>query len=301
MSQSLVTVSYLAAVILFILSLGGLSNPESSRRGNLYGMIGMAIAVLATVLGPRVTSGGIAWIVGALVIGAAVGLYLARTVLDDADARAGGVHAQPRGPGRGARRLRELHRPERLGRHVARGARHPRRRDLRRRPDRRRDPLGLGDRVRQAVRAHHRQARAAARAPLAQPRGAARGDRVRLRLPARRLDPRRHDAARRDDRGGAPLRRAHGDGDRRRRHARRRLDAQQLLGLGRGRDRLHARQRPADRDGRPGRLERRDPLVHHVPRDEPQVPGGDRGRVRRRHAGEGGRGRRRARRGGDAR
>jgi NAD(P) transhydrogenase subunit beta len=81
MSASLATVSYIAAIILFILSLGGLSNPESSRRGNLYGMIGMAIAVLATVFGPRVTTGGIAWIAIALVIGAFVGLYLARTVL----------------------------------------------------------------------------------------------------------------------------------------------------------------------------------------------------------------------------
>src|SRR3954462_12667087 len=80
MSPSIVTVCYIAAIILFILSLGGLSNPESSRRGNLYGMIGMAIAVLATVFGPRVTPSGIAWIMGALVIGAAIGLYLARTV-----------------------------------------------------------------------------------------------------------------------------------------------------------------------------------------------------------------------------
>ncbi len=80
MSASLAAVSYIAATILFILSLGGLSNPESSRRGNLYGMIGMAIAVLATVLGPRVTSGGIAWVAIALVIGGAIGLYLARTV-----------------------------------------------------------------------------------------------------------------------------------------------------------------------------------------------------------------------------
>src|SRR5689334_16588002 len=80
MSASLATVSYIAATILFILSLGGLSNPESSRRGNLYGMIGMAIAVLATVFGPRVTPGGIAWVVVALAIGAGVGLYLARTV-----------------------------------------------------------------------------------------------------------------------------------------------------------------------------------------------------------------------------
>ena len=80
MSASLATVSYIAAIILFILSLGGLSNPETSRRGNLYGMIGMAIAVLATVFGPRVTTGGLGWIAIALVAGGAVGLYLARTV-----------------------------------------------------------------------------------------------------------------------------------------------------------------------------------------------------------------------------
>ncbi len=80
MSANLVTVSYIAAIILFILSLGGLSNPESSRRGNLYGMIGMAIAVIATVCGPRVSSGGIVWIAIALVVGGSIGLYLARTV-----------------------------------------------------------------------------------------------------------------------------------------------------------------------------------------------------------------------------
>ena len=80
MTSSLATVSYIAAIILFILSLGGLSSPESSRRGNLYGMIGMAIAVLATVFGPRVTAEGIPWVVAALVIGGAVGVYLARTV-----------------------------------------------------------------------------------------------------------------------------------------------------------------------------------------------------------------------------
>jgi NAD(P) transhydrogenase subunit beta len=80
MSASLVTVSYIAAIILFILSLGGLSHPETSRRGNLYGVIGMAIAVLATVFGPRVTPSGLGWIAVALVAGGAIGLYLARTV-----------------------------------------------------------------------------------------------------------------------------------------------------------------------------------------------------------------------------
>ena len=80
MSQSLATVAYLGAAILFILSLGGLSNPETSRRGNLFGMIGMALAVLATVFGPRVSPMGVAWIVGALVIGGGSGLYAAKVV-----------------------------------------------------------------------------------------------------------------------------------------------------------------------------------------------------------------------------
>src|SRR3990167_1193224 len=80
MSQSLATVSYIGATILFILSLGGLSNPESSRRGNLYGMIGMTIAVLATVFGPRVTPAGYPWIIGCMVVGGSIGLYAARTV-----------------------------------------------------------------------------------------------------------------------------------------------------------------------------------------------------------------------------
>jgi NAD(P) transhydrogenase subunit beta len=80
MSESLATVSYIGATILFILSLGGLSNPESSRRGNLYGMIGMTIAVIATVFGPHVTPAGYPWIVAAMLIGGSVGLYAARTV-----------------------------------------------------------------------------------------------------------------------------------------------------------------------------------------------------------------------------
>jgi NAD(P) transhydrogenase subunit beta len=80
MSANLATVSYIGATILFILSLGGLSHPETSRRGNLYGMIGMAIAVIATVFGPRVTADGYAWIIIALVIGGSVGLFAAKKV-----------------------------------------------------------------------------------------------------------------------------------------------------------------------------------------------------------------------------
>jgi len=80
MTATLSTVAYVGATILFILSLGGLSSPESSRRGNLYGMVGMTIAVLATVLGPQVTSAGYPWILGAMAVGAVIGLFAARMV-----------------------------------------------------------------------------------------------------------------------------------------------------------------------------------------------------------------------------
>ena len=168
MNSSLTTVAYIGAIILFILSLGGLSNPETSRRGNLYGIIGMVIAVLATVLGPRVARGrhpvdrrGHGGRRGDRTLRRAHGA-------DDADAGAGGAHAQPGRPRRLSRRLRELHRH--LGR--VRGGREgdPRNRDLRRRADRRGDLFGLGDRVRQAVGQVERQADADTGPPLDQPR-----------------------------------------------------------------------------------------------------------------------------------
>ncbi|MBU1237610.1 MAG: Re/Si-specific NAD(P)(+) transhydrogenase subunit beta [Gammaproteobacteria bacterium] len=80
MTSSLATVSYIGATILFILSLGGLSNPETARRGNVFGIIGMTIAVLATVFGPRVTPAGYGWIIGAMAIGATIGLFAAKKV-----------------------------------------------------------------------------------------------------------------------------------------------------------------------------------------------------------------------------
>ena len=78
MSQSLVTMSYIVATILFILSLSGLSNQETARRGNYYGMIGMTIAILATVFSGAVTSYGI--LIGALAIGGSIGLFAAKKV-----------------------------------------------------------------------------------------------------------------------------------------------------------------------------------------------------------------------------
>jgi H+-translocating NAD(P) transhydrogenase subunit beta len=80
MSENLATVSYIGATILFILCLGGLSNAETSRRGNLYGMIGMTIAVLATVFGPRITAAGLPWIIAAMLVGGSVGIVAARKV-----------------------------------------------------------------------------------------------------------------------------------------------------------------------------------------------------------------------------
>ena len=76
-SEGLVTVSYIAATILFILSLGGLSNPETARRGNFYGIFGMSIAILATIAGPKVASAGYLPLSIAILIGASIGIFAA--------------------------------------------------------------------------------------------------------------------------------------------------------------------------------------------------------------------------------
>ena len=79
MSVGLVTVSYIGATILFILTLGGLSNQETARKGNIYGMIGMTIAILATVFGPEVSS-NFHIIIITMLIGGSIGMVLARKV-----------------------------------------------------------------------------------------------------------------------------------------------------------------------------------------------------------------------------
>jgi len=77
-SAGVVTASYIAATILFILALGGLSNQETARRGNWYGIAGMAIALLATLLG--VVTANYVMLLVALAIGGSIGLLLARRV-----------------------------------------------------------------------------------------------------------------------------------------------------------------------------------------------------------------------------
>jgi len=78
LSQGLVTAAYIGATILFILALGGLSNPETARRGNLYGMAGMTIALLATIFG--VVAANYTILIGGVIIGGAIGLVAARRV-----------------------------------------------------------------------------------------------------------------------------------------------------------------------------------------------------------------------------
>ena len=77
MSEGIVTASYVGATILFILALGGLSNQETARRGNLYGMIGMAVALVATILG---VTGNMGILIVGLLVGGSIGLVLAKRV-----------------------------------------------------------------------------------------------------------------------------------------------------------------------------------------------------------------------------
>jgi NAD(P) transhydrogenase subunit beta len=78
MSEGITTVAYIGASILFIMSLGGLSNQETARRGNIYGIIGMVIAVLATILATQIDDYTV--LLGAVVIGGAIGLFVASKV-----------------------------------------------------------------------------------------------------------------------------------------------------------------------------------------------------------------------------
>ena len=81
MSPNLVALLYLVAGVLFILALRGLSSPESSRRGNQFGMIGMTIAVLTT-LGSHPPTDGLSWglVIGGIAVGGSIGAVIARRV-----------------------------------------------------------------------------------------------------------------------------------------------------------------------------------------------------------------------------
>ena len=76
--SGVVSAAYIAASILFILSLGGLSHQETARRGNLYGIIGMAIAILATIFSDKVS--GYAILIIMMLVGGTLGTIVARRV-----------------------------------------------------------------------------------------------------------------------------------------------------------------------------------------------------------------------------
>ena len=78
MSQGLINMAYIAATILFILALGGLSKQESARRGNVLGMIGMGIALLVTIVG--LVTRNFELLIGTMVVGGLIGFTLAKKV-----------------------------------------------------------------------------------------------------------------------------------------------------------------------------------------------------------------------------
>jgi NAD(P) transhydrogenase subunit beta len=78
MAAGIITVSYIGAAILFILSLGGLSQQETARRGNIYGVIGMAIAIVATIGGLQ--TGNFAVLLPGIIVGALIGVFVASKV-----------------------------------------------------------------------------------------------------------------------------------------------------------------------------------------------------------------------------
>ncbi|WP_206935374.1 NAD(P)(+) transhydrogenase (Re/Si-specific) subunit beta [Roseococcus thiosulfatophilus] len=77
---TIATLAYLAASVLFILALRGLSHPETSRQGNQYGMIGMGIAILATILNSGMDFGGFVLIIAGIAIGGSIGTIIASRI-----------------------------------------------------------------------------------------------------------------------------------------------------------------------------------------------------------------------------
>src|SRR5258707_14026333 len=81
MSPNIVALLYLVAGVLFILALRGLSNPASSRRGNLFGMVGMAIAIVTTLAAhPPAGLGAWVLVVLGMTLGGGIGAVIARRV-----------------------------------------------------------------------------------------------------------------------------------------------------------------------------------------------------------------------------
>ena len=76
-SANLSAIFYLVSGVLFILALRGLSSPETSRQGNLFGIIGMAIAISVTIISVGNFSIGFIYLIVFLIIGGSIGAYIA--------------------------------------------------------------------------------------------------------------------------------------------------------------------------------------------------------------------------------
>ncbi len=80
MSENFAAFAYLVSGVMFIMALRGLSHPTTSRQGNAYGMVGMAIAIVTTLLLAKPSAGGFAMIIAGLAIGGGAGAYIARKI-----------------------------------------------------------------------------------------------------------------------------------------------------------------------------------------------------------------------------
>ena len=81
MTIGLLTASYITSSVLFILALGGLSNQEKAKRAVWYGIVGMAIAVIATLLGKKIfLTEWLEWLIAAIIIGSIIGIIVAKKV-----------------------------------------------------------------------------------------------------------------------------------------------------------------------------------------------------------------------------
>ena len=298
MDLNLVVLLYLVASVFFIQALKGLSHPTTSRLGNLFGMVGMAIAMVTTrgadlqASPPRLADIGLGWILAGLVVGGGIGTYIAQTVeMTKMPEMVAFMHSHDR-PGGG------VHRHRRGGRAV--GVQHRRARR----------PIPFGNRIELFIGAFvgaitfsgsviafgklsgKYQLRVFKSAPVMFPGQHLLNLALAIVMIGFGVVVLRHPAvaAVLGDAGHRlRARRADHHPDRRRRHAGGGVDAEQLLGLGGGGHRLFAEQLDADHRrslvGSSGAIL----VVHHVPGDEPLVlqrdprrfrPGGRAGRRR---------------------
>ena len=287
MNASIAALAYLASGVLFILSLRGLSSPETSRQGNTFGMIGMGLAVGITLL-TLGTSGALdpitlALLAGGVVVGGGGGALIAKRVaMTDMPQLVAAFHSLV-GMAACLVAIGAIYAPEAFGILSADGAGIKTISII---------ELSLGVAIgaitftgsviafaklngNMSRRADH----PAGAAPDQHRPGLGSG------LPDRHPD--------RDGRhGGLGLlgrvrhrpgaRRDPDHPDRRGGHAGRGVDAELLLRLGRGGAGLHAGEHRPDHHRRPGRVVRRDPQLHHVQGHEPQLHLRDPGRLRRR-------------------